>query len=89
MGADAQGKADRDVLLVAPWQGDRHPDHGWVRLVLGRPDASPARRQVGMLFVGAYLVLTVLVFAFFYPLYTAQVVPYQFWVNHVWFPSWT
>ncbi len=58
-------------------------------LVLGRPDASPARRQVGMLFVGAYLVLTVLVFAFFYPLYTAQVVPYQFWVNHVWFPSWT
>ena len=58
-------------------------------LVIGRPEQSAPRRQVGMLVVGAYLVLTVLVFAFFYPIYTAEVVPYQFWVNHVWFPSWT
>ena len=27
LSADAQSEGDSDVLLVAPWQGDRHPDH--------------------------------------------------------------
>jgi dolichyl-phosphate-mannose--protein O-mannosyl transferase len=27
-------------------------------------------------------------FAFFYPLYTAQVIPYSQWQLRMWFPSW-
>ncbi len=57
-------------------------------LCLGGRTASPARRQVGMLVTGAFLVVTVLMFAFFYPIYTAQVVSQAFWRMHMWFPSW-
>ena len=41
-----------------------------------------------MLIAGTFLVVSVLVFAFFYPVYTAEVVPYPFWWIHMWFPSW-
>ena len=37
---------------------------------------------------GKLLVLTVLLFAYFYPIWTAQVVPHSFWFLHMWFPSW-
>jgi dolichyl-phosphate-mannose--protein O-mannosyl transferase len=33
-------------------------------------------------------VVTVLAFAWFWPIYTAQVIPYQQWWLHMWFPSW-
>lgn len=57
-------------------------------MVAGGPDASRVRRQVGAAVVGGYLVVTVLVFAWFWPIYTAQVIPYQQWWLHMWFPSW-
>jgi len=57
-------------------------------LLIGTGDASPRRRRAGLLVTGSFLVLTVLLFAFFYPLYTAQVVPQDFWRMHMWFPSW-
>lgn len=58
-------------------------------LVLG-PDTAPwRRRQWGVGLVGAYLLLTVALFAWFWPLYTAQVIPYDQWRDwHMWFPSW-
>jgi len=59
-----------------------------IGMVLGPPGASPERRQVGVLAVGSYLVVTVLLLAYFYPIYTAQVVPHSFWFLHMWFPSW-
>jgi dolichyl-phosphate-mannose--protein O-mannosyl transferase len=57
-------------------------------LVAGGRDASLVRRRVGAGVVGSYLVVTVLVFAWFWPIYTAQVIPYQQWWLHMWFPSW-
>lgn len=57
-------------------------------LLIGGPHASRGRRRVGMGITGGFVVLTVLLFAFFYPLYTAQVIPQDFWRAHMWFPSW-
>ena len=57
-------------------------------LVWGAPTASPQRRMIGAAVVGCYLVLTVLVFAWFLPIYTAQVVTYQSWWVRMWLPSW-
>lgn len=59
-----------------------------IGMVLGPADASRERRQAGALAVGSYLVVTVLLFAYFYPIWTAQVVPHSFWFLHMWFPSW-
>ncbi|MEP6797919.1 MAG: phospholipid carrier-dependent glycosyltransferase, partial [Lapillicoccus sp.] len=57
-------------------------------LFLGGPTASRQRRQLGMAVTGSFVVVSVLLFAFFYPIYTAQVVPQEFWRAHMWFPSW-
>ncbi len=57
-------------------------------MIAGRPGDSELRRRVGAGVVGGYLVVTVAVFAWFWPVYTAQVIPYQQWWLHMWFPSW-
>ncbi|QTE31589.1 dolichyl-phosphate-mannose--protein mannosyltransferase [Pengzhenrongella sicca] len=56
--------------------------------VLGTPADDPVRRRRGALWVGGFLGLVVLVSAFFYPIWTAQVVPYTFWHLHMWLASW-
>lgn len=57
-------------------------------LALGSPGASFARRRAGLIAVGTYVAVTVACFAFFYPVYTARVIPYNDWHLHMWFPSW-
>jgi dolichyl-phosphate-mannose-protein mannosyltransferase len=57
-------------------------------VILGRADASAGRRLWGAAAGGAVLVTTVAVFAYFYPLYTGQKIPYSDWANHMWLPSW-
>jgi len=57
-------------------------------LVLGGRGATPARRRRGLLLVGGYLLLTLAIFAFYYPIYTAEVIPYTSWHLRMWFPSW-
>ena len=57
-------------------------------LFIGGPHASPLHRRIGLGVTGAFLVLEIVLFAFFWPIYTAQVVPYSFWSAHMWFPSW-
>ena len=57
-------------------------------LVLGRADASPRRRLVGAGLAGSYVLSCVLLFFFFWPVYTAQVIPYAEWARRMWFPSW-
>jgi dolichyl-phosphate-mannose--protein O-mannosyl transferase len=57
-------------------------------LVLGRTADPPWRRQQGALFAGIFLVLVLLLSAYFYPLWTAQQISYQDWRNHMWMPSW-
>lgn len=58
-------------------------------LVVGRRRADPERRLAGGLFVGSLLVLIVLVSAFFWPVWTGQVIDLEQWQWRMWLPSWT
>lgn len=57
-------------------------------LVLGRPDDPPWRRRSGLYCVAVFVVLAVLVSAFFYPVWTAEIIGYQDWRMRMWMPSW-
>lgn len=57
-------------------------------LVIGRSGASGRRRTIGVAVAGTYVVSCVLLFFFFWPVYTAQVIPYAAWARRMWFPSW-
>ncbi len=57
-------------------------------LVLGPADAPPRRRAVGALVAGAVVVAAVGVAAWFYPVWTARVIPYDEWRLRMWFGSW-
>lgn len=56
--------------------------------ILGPRDAPRERRDRGFFWVGLILIAIVAVSAFFYPIWTAQPVPYEFWQIHMWLPSW-
>ncbi|MEE1619072.1 dolichyl-phosphate-mannose--protein mannosyltransferase [Brachybacterium sp. J153] len=58
-------------------------------LVLGGEDADRERRLAGGLFVGSLMVLIVLVSAFFWPLWTGQVIDAEQWHYRIWLPSWS
>lgn len=57
-------------------------------LILGPATASLGRRRIGAGVVGAYVVLAVATFVFFWPIYTAQVIPHDHWSWRMWLPSW-
>ncbi|HEX7804768.1 MAG TPA: phospholipid carrier-dependent glycosyltransferase, partial [Cellulomonas sp.] len=58
-------------------------------LVVGpREGQDPVRRRHAIAWVSAFVALIVVVSAFFYPVWTAWVVPYSFWHMHMWLPSW-
>jgi dolichyl-phosphate-mannose-protein mannosyltransferase len=57
-------------------------------LCIGGPDASPRHRRFGLLAAGIFVIATVACFAFFYPIYTAQVIPISQWQMRMWLPSW-
>nr|WP_231928107.1 phospholipid carrier-dependent glycosyltransferase [Devriesea agamarum] len=52
------------------------------------PGASKERRLAVGLFLGALLTLTVLVSAFFWPLWSGDMIPYRLWEWHMWLPGW-
>ncbi|WP_232820407.1 dolichyl-phosphate-mannose--protein mannosyltransferase [Brachybacterium sp. YJGR34] len=58
-------------------------------LVIGPRGADGERRLAGGLFVGSLLVLIVLVSAFFWPVWTGQVLDLEQWRYRMWLPSWT
>lgn len=58
-------------------------------LMLGAPEASARRRRHGMLAVGGIVVACVAMFVFFWPIYTAQVMPFNSWDLRMWLPSWS
>nr|WP_218847356.1 glycosyltransferase family 39 protein [Psychromicrobium silvestre] len=57
-------------------------------LVLGKPKDPPWRRQQGAVMVGFFVVLAVLLSAYFYPIWTAETITYDYWRSHMWMPSW-
>lgn len=51
--------------------------------------SPPVEARLRLAVVAAYLVLGVLVFAYFYPIHTAEVIPYsQWWARIRWLPGW-
>ena len=57
-------------------------------LVLGRSTDPLWRRRSGLYGLVLFLVGAVLLSAFFYPVWTAEVIPYQDWRVRMWMPSW-
>ncbi|GAB3548414.1 phospholipid carrier-dependent glycosyltransferase [Arthrobacter tumbae] len=57
-------------------------------LILGRAHDPPWRRRSGIVLVGGFVVLAVLVSAFFLPVWTAETIPYNQWRLRMWMPSW-
>lgn len=59
-----------------------------LRIIAGRREDPFPRRLSGERTVSVFLVVTLLVSAFFYPLWTGMSVPYDFWILHNWLPGW-
>jgi dolichyl-phosphate-mannose--protein O-mannosyl transferase len=57
-------------------------------LVLGRRTDPLWRRRSGLYGVVLFLVGAVLLSAFFYPVWTAEIISYQDWRVRMWMPSW-
>jgi len=56
--------------------------------MLGRSDASPRRRTIGASVVGSVVLLALAASWFFYPVWSAEVIPYTAWQIRMWFPTW-
>ncbi|WP_425455980.1 dolichyl-phosphate-mannose--protein mannosyltransferase [Arthrobacter echini] len=57
-------------------------------LVLGAPGADGARRTWGVVLVGLFLAAAVVLSAYFLPIWTAEIIPYEQWRMRMWLPSW-
>lgn len=57
-------------------------------LVLGRRTDPLWRRRSGLFLVTLFVVAAVLLSAFFYPVWTAELISYQDWRLRMWMPSW-
>ncbi len=56
--------------------------------MLGRCDAPPVRRAAGAAAVGGVMVLVLLAFAWFWPIWTDQLITNGEWVQRMWFRRW-
>jgi dolichyl-phosphate-mannose--protein O-mannosyl transferase len=59
-----------------------------IGLVVGPKDLDPRGRRWAIIGCGVLVGLIVLVSAFFYPIWTGWIVPYDFWHSHMWLPTW-
>jgi dolichyl-phosphate-mannose--protein O-mannosyl transferase len=57
-------------------------------LIIGPLRAAPGRRALGALAAGGYLMAVLLNLAYFYPVLTAEVLPYSAWFSRMWFSRW-
>ncbi|HAQ60355.1 MAG TPA: dolichyl-phosphate-mannose--protein mannosyltransferase [Microbacterium sp.] len=59
-----------------------------LRRIAGAPTETPDRRTSGQGVVAAFLLIVIAVSVFWYPLWTAIEVPYEFWRLHNWMLGW-
>lgn len=57
-------------------------------MLLGPQRASPDRRLYGAVLAGTVVLLAVMAFAWFYPIYVYEVIPRTSWSDRMWLPSW-
>ena len=83
---DAQLRDSRSLSWGEAWQGL------WPQtllgLALGPPGADARRRRLAHWVIGAYCLLVLANFVFYWPIWTAQVIPHSHWQWRMWFPSW-
>ena len=61
---------------------------GSLGVILGDANAGGRIRRKRALLVGGFVFLAVLVSYFMMPIWTGEIVPYDYWRIHMWFPSW-
>jgi dolichyl-phosphate-mannose--protein O-mannosyl transferase len=54
-------------------------------LILGPATAGVLRRSIGAGVVGAYVLIVLLMFWYFYSILAAKVIPYPEWLSHMWY----
>jgi dolichyl-phosphate-mannose-protein mannosyltransferase len=54
-------------------------------LILGPATAGAVRRSAGAGIVGAYVLVALIMFWYFYPLLAGGIISYQDWWNHIWY----
>ncbi|GAB3580567.1 phospholipid carrier-dependent glycosyltransferase [Leifsonia lichenia] len=59
-----------------------------IGIVLGRRSDPSHRRKRGIIWVGLFLAVASAVSVFFWPIWTAQQIPFWYWQIHMWLPSW-
>jgi dolichyl-phosphate-mannose-protein mannosyltransferase len=59
-----------------------------IGLIIGRADALPARRSLGAVVSGAYLLAVLWDLWFMYPVLTAQVITTSQWLQRMWYHGW-
>jgi dolichyl-phosphate-mannose-protein mannosyltransferase len=57
-------------------------------LIIGRANAVPARRSMGAVISGAYLLAVLWNFWYMYPVLAAQVIPQASWLSRMWYHGW-
>nr|WP_323960849.1 phospholipid carrier-dependent glycosyltransferase [Arthrobacter sp. JZ12] len=57
-------------------------------LALGSPGDAVWRRRGGIVLVGGYVALALLLSAYFLPIWTAETITYEQWNVRMWMPSW-
>ncbi len=56
--------------------------------LLGTSSAPTPRRTAGVIVSGAFFVLVLLNFAWFWPIYTDQLLTHKEWLDRIWFTRW-
>lgn len=59
-----------------------------IAIVLGRRTDPEHRRQRGIAWTVVFLAAVTAISVFFWPLWTAQQIPFWYWNIHMWLPSW-
>jgi len=57
-------------------------------LIIGPPTARLLRRAIGTALAGGYVLAALVLFWYFYPILSFQVIPYSDWLSHMWYPGW-
>jgi dolichyl-phosphate-mannose--protein O-mannosyl transferase len=57
-------------------------------VLIGGPTASYRRRMWGTALAGAFVVLVMVNFAWFWPIYTGQLISTPHWLQRIWFRQW-